>query len=260
MQAFLGKSVVVTGAASGIGRSTAKQFSANGAHLVLADIDADAVEKCAAEIRDAGGTALAVVCDVTSESSIQAMIDCAARTFGGLHVLVSNAGILMLKSAAQASAAQWAQCFATNTSAAALCARYAYEPMQRSGGGAIALVASISGCKAEPGFATYSASKAALLMLTRSMAVDYGPSNIRVNAVCPGPVETRGLRGIVEAADFDWNSWKIRVAGMQCLRSLIQPEDVAKTILFLCSDDARMITGASLVVDGGLLARSYDRM
>lgn len=172
--------------------------------------------------------------------------------------MVSNAGTLTIKGAGKATATEWARCFAINSTAAALCARHVCGWMRDAGGGAIVVVASISGSKAEPGFATYSSSKAALLMLTRSMAIEYGKWNIRVNAVSPGPVETPGLRRVVQEAHADWENWKERVCQLQCLPTMISPDDIAKAVIFLCSDDARMITGANLVVDAGLLARSSE--
>jgi len=260
MADFEKRSVIVTGAASGIGRATALAFAERGAQVIVADIDESGAHACTEEIIAQDGRALAVVCDVTSEASVRQMVEFAVRHHHGINILVSNAGILMIKSAAQATAEDWARSFATNISAAALCARYAGEVMRASGGGTMVMVASISGMRAEQGFATYSSSKAALLMLTRSLAIEYGRWNIRINAVSPGPVETPGLQQVIESYDANWSAWKEGVCGMQCLPTFLQPEDIANAILFLCSDEARLITGTNLVVDGGLLARSGDRM
>lgn len=258
MARFKNKTVIVTGAASGIGRSTAHAFADEGAQVVLADINEQQAKHVALEIKTAGGMALAVACDVACESAIQRVVDCAVFEFGAVNMLVSNAGTMTLKSTSEARGMEWAKSFAINTSAAALCARYTSERMRDAGGGAIVVVASISGSKAEPGFATYSSSKAASLMLARSMAIEYGKWNIRVNAVSPGPVDTPGLRHIIHKANADWDRWRESVCRLQCLPTMISTTDIARAILFLCSDDARLITGANLVVDAGLLARSAE--
>lgn len=252
----IGKTVIVTGAGSGIGRATAILFGRSGANVVAVDQCGEAAYSCANEIEAGDGVAHAIGCDISCEPSVRKMVGIVATRFSRIDHLVSCAGVMVMRSAALATAEDWARSLSTNVTGAALTARYCCEEMKPHGGGSVVLVSSICGYRPDPGFATYAASKAALLMLMRSMALDYGSCNIRVNAVSPGPVETPGLRSIIERANADWSAWKQSVAGMQCLKNVIQPEDIGKAILFLCSDDARMITGTSLAVDGGLLAKS----
>ena len=184
------------------------------------------------------------------------MVTRAVKAFGRVDLVVCNAGLMLIRGAGAASESDWAESFSSNVTSAALAVRYAADHMKRNGGGAVVLIGSISGQRPDPGFATYAVSKAALLMLTRSLALEYASDNIRVNAVCPGPVETNGLRSLVEGFGAGWDRWKQSVVRMQCIQTMTQPEDVAQSVLFLCSEEARMITGTSLVVDGGLLARS----
>lgn len=251
-----GKVAIITGAGDGIGKAAAVALSRSGASVVIVDKNLSAGRQCCDEVKASSGKALTVSCDAASDAGSRYMVHAAIQEFGRVDLLVCSAGLMLIRGAKTASLEDWAASFAANVTAAALCVRYAAVHMKRNGGGAVVLVGSISGHRPDPGFATYSASKAALLMLTRSLALEYGPDGIRVNAVSPGPVETRGLRSLVESHGSEWNQWKERVTRLQCLQTMIQPEDVAMSILFLCTDAARMITGTSLVVDGGLLSRA----
>jgi NAD(P)-dependent dehydrogenase (short-subunit alcohol dehydrogenase family) len=252
---FENKTVIVTGAGSGIGHAIALAFGMAGARVAAVDINQCGAGLCVSQIEQNDGTAIAVACDVSREADVQKMIEQVTAAFGGIDILVSNAGIFLMSSALKAGPEDWERVFATNVSAGAMCARYAAGSMREAGGGAIVIIASISGIRAEPGFATYSCSKAALIMLARSMAVDFGSWNIRVNSISPGPVDSPVLRRLTSEANVDWDEWSTAIANRQCIHSMVQPRDIAQAVMFLASDEARMITGVNLVVDGGYTAR-----
>lgn len=255
MESLKGKTAIITGAGSGIGRACAVELAKAGVNVVSVDVNVEANQRCLADIHAAGGNGITVCCDALSERGAHHMALAAAKAFDHVDVLVCAAGLMLIRSAEAALAAEWAAAFAANATGCALAARYTAAHMRRHGG-SIVLVGSISGIRPDPGFATYSASKAALLMLTRSLASEYGEFGIRVNQVTPGPVDTPGLRATVQGYGADWNHWRERIARMQCIERMVQPEDVAQAVLFLASDQSAMITGTSLIVDGGLLSRS----
>ncbi len=252
MKRFRGQTVLVTGAGSGIGRATAQLFAAEGARAVVLDRDAVGVEACVAEIRAAAGEAEPAVCDVSDATALAAVVE----RIGTLNILVSNAALFLMKPVTEADAEDWERILRTNVMAGALLARLAAPRLRQAGGGSIVLVSSVNGSKAEAGYATYSTSKAALQMLARCMAIDLGPWNIRVNAVSPGPVDTPALRAQLAREGMSWEEFVRFAQQNQCLQSVVEPEDIARAILFLTSQEARMITGINLTVDGGYTARN----
>ncbi len=253
MARFAGKVAVVTGAASGIGKATAQLFAAEGASVVIADIDSTAAGGVADSINRSGGKAIHVACDISKDAQVRSLMSSAIQSFRRIDILVNCAARFLMKGGKDAREEDWSESFAVNVAGPALCSRYAAEQMKETGGGAIVIVSSISGMIADPDYATYSTSKAALLMLARSLAIDFGPWNIRVNAISPGAVDTPSLKRQLEQENLTQEQFEAIISSRQCLSMFIEPRDIALPILFLASDDARAVTGANLVVDAGFL-------
>lgn len=253
MGAASGKRAIVTGAASGIGRATAELLAAEGAAVVIADVDAVAGEAAAAGIRANGGRAVFVACDVTSSQECRAAVAVAVRDFGGLEILCNNAGIVRRADVVETTEEEWARVMAANVTSVFLMSKHAIPVMAAGGGGAIVNTGSGWGLKGGERAASYCASKGAVVNLTRAMAIDHGPANIRVNCVCPGDTDTGMLRE--EARQLgESESAFLAAAAVRPLARIGTPEDVARATLFLVTDASGWITGTTLVVDGGGLA------
>lgn len=236
------RSVIVTGAASGIGAATARRLAADGAGVLIADVDAEAGEDVAEEIRAAGGAAAFQRCDVSDEGSWEAAVHSATERFGPVSGLVSNASAVRVGPAHRIGLDEWDRQLAVGLTAAFLGFRACLPGLSRTRGSAV-LVSSVHALVGLPGRPAYAASKAGLTGLTRQLAVEYGPG-VRVNAVLPGPVLTAAWDGIGEED-------RRASAEQTAARRLGRPEEVAGAIAFLLGGDASFITGASLVVDGG---------
>lgn len=247
---------IVTGAASGIGRATARRLNADclarsgvGAKLVLADLAAEMLEAVACELRDAGATVVTVCADISSPDVPGQIVKQAGDQFGGLDALVSNAGIVLQARLAELSLADYERTFAINTRATWLFAQAAY-PFLKASRGAIVATASVAAHTPAPTIGAYAASKAALLMLVRQMACDWGPDGIRCNTVSPGTTRT-GIAG----APGRPATPPTNTVGRNPLGIVGEPEDQAAAICFLLSPDARFINGEDIVVDGGALTQ-----
>jgi NAD(P)-dependent dehydrogenase (short-subunit alcohol dehydrogenase family) len=243
---FAGRVALVTGAGSGIGRATARLFAERGGAVVAADVNQGAAEETAALIRARGGRAEAAGCDVTRAEDVEAALQLARRAFGRLDVLVNCAGILRVAPLEQTSEKEWAEVLDVNLTGAFLQTRAALRALREQGGGAIVHIASRAALRAKEGHGAYSAAKAGILQLTQMAAVEGAPHGIRVNCVCPGLIDTPMTRGGYDMGEAI-EGW-VRVCP---LRRPGTPEDVAKAMLFLASDDAAFITGVALPVDGG---------
>ena len=245
-----GKVAVVTGAASGMGRATAEGFARAGARVVLADVSDAAGEDAARRIREAGGEALYQACDVRHEANVQALIARAVTEFGGLDFMVNNAAVLGdWAPLADQTAETLALVLDVNVKGVVYGIKHALAAMRPRKRGVIVNLASVQGFRvAYPGAAFYAASKAAVVSLTKSAALEYGGEGIRVVGIAPGPIDTPMLRSRAG------NEWPPAIVGVTPLARLGEPEEIANAILWLCSDGASYITGPTLPVDGGFLA------
>lgn len=249
-----GRVAVITGAATGIGRATARLFAAAGAAVVLSDVRAPELEQAASEVRGAGGTASVIAGDLAQPEACAAVIDAAVRAHGRLDVVFNNAGVGTMVVGGTVESIpldRWDLAQDVNVRAMYLVSRAAVPHLRAAGGGSIvntASVAAFRGSRARPSHA-YAASKGAVLALTRAMAASYGVDRIRVNAICPGTIRTRLTADIVDRVERE------AAAGQGIpLGRVGEPEDVARCALFLASDDAAWISGIEIVVDGGALA------
>ncbi|HBY98217.1 MAG TPA: hypothetical protein DEP84_30445 [Chloroflexi bacterium] len=250
-----GKVAVVTGGGSGLGRTVARKLAGAGARVVLADIAEAQGQEVAQEITAAGGKALFVCADVGDETQVRELMERAVVRFGGLDLLVNNAGVIARKGVLDSTLAEWKSVFRVNVDSVFLTAKYAIPRMQGRGGGAIVNVSSLAAELALPARAAYCASKGAVSSLTRQLAVEFGPARIRVNAVAPGTMEDTGIFQSRVAVIGNAETVRTSIFGrhplFQGLGQICQTDDVADVILFLCSEQARMITGVIVPVDGG---------
>jgi NAD(P)-dependent dehydrogenase (short-subunit alcohol dehydrogenase family) len=254
MDALKGKRALVTGGASGIGRAIALLFAQEGAAVVVADLDATHGQAVADEIKVQGGQALFVACDVTKAVDCEQAVRQAAEAFGGLDVVVNNAGTTVRRSVVDLEEADWDRVMAVNAKSVYLVSKAAIPVMQRAGrGGSIVNVSSGWGLVGGANAAVYCASKGAVVLLTKAMALDFAADNIRVNCLAPGDTDTPMLRD--EASQLGQpEAGFMADAASRPLGRVGTPEEIAQAALFLASDAASFVTGAVLVVDGGGLA------
>jgi NAD(P)-dependent dehydrogenase (short-subunit alcohol dehydrogenase family) len=247
---LVAKVAVVTGGARGIGAATAIALADAGARIVIGDLEAEAGRATA----DAVGGEF-VRADISRAADAEALMNAAVDRFGGLDVLVNNAGVVLAKSALETSEEEWDRVLAINLKGAWLCARAAVPHMIRRGGGAIVNVASNAGLVGFPNAAAYCASKGGLAHLTKAMALDFAPFKVRVNAVCPGHTRTPMADSFV-ASQADPEAFLDDFVRLQHpLGRMAEPEEIAHCIRFLAGDDASFVTGAVLPADGGFTAR-----
>jgi len=247
------KAAIVTGAGSGIGRATAELLAEEGARVVVADIDAKGGEETVRTIRGKSGAAHFVEADVSKEADAKQIADETMKAFGRIDILVNNAAVFVLKGF-EATVEDWKRSLGVNVIGTAMVTKYAVEPMKKQGG-AIVNLGSISGLVAQPDFFAYSSTKAALIQMTRNMAMDLGPSKIRVNCVCPGSIITAASFRHMEKIGMTLEEFNRSEGAKTFVGRAGQPREVASAILFLVSDEASYITGAALMVDGGYTAQ-----
>lgn len=250
MRSMTDRRAIVTGGASGIGRATAVLLAAEGARVAVADLD----ERGARAVAQACGPgALSLDVDVAVAEDCRRAVERAAETFGGLDVLVNNAGVIRRADVVETTEEEWDRVMAVNVRSVYLMSRFAIPVMVAGGGGAIVNTGSGWGLKGGARAASYCASKGAVVNLTRAMAIDHGPQDVRVNCVCPGDTDTAMLRSEAEQMGEAEGSFLVDAAARP-LGRIGTPEDIARAIVYLASDAAAFVTGSVLVVDGGGLA------
>jgi NAD(P)-dependent dehydrogenase (short-subunit alcohol dehydrogenase family) len=249
-----GKAAIITGGAGGIGRSAARLFSREGAAVSIVDSSPEG-EKLAREINDAGGRALFVCANVTSAADCQRVVQRTVQEFGGVHILFNNAGVIRRAPVIETSEPEWDAVFAVNVKSIFLMCREVIPVMARAQGGSIINMASGWGLAGGERAAAYCASKGAVVLMTKAMALDHGPQHIRVNCLCPGDTDTPMLRS--EARQLGEEETRfLSASASRPLGRIGRPEEIAQAALFLAGEAASFVTGTALVVDGGGLAGS----
>ncbi len=253
MGQITGKRALITGGASGIGRAIARLFSSEGAAVAIVDSDRTGGEGAAAELQGAGCRSLFLAGDVSCDGDCDRAVSGTVEAFGGLDLLVNNAGIIRRASVTELSTEDWDRTMAVNLSSVFFMSRRAIPELLKAGGGAIVNIASGWGLVGGARAAAYCASKGGVVQLTRAMAIDHGPDGIRVNCVCPGDTETGML--LEEARQLGVPADEFHAAAARRpLGRTGTPDDIARAVLFLSSDASGWVTGTTLVVDGGGLA------
>lgn len=249
---FTGQVALVTGAGSGMGLATARAFAASGAAVALADLDASALKTATDDLTAAGHQVLPLTCDVSDEDQVAAMVDRTVATFGRLDTAYNNAGIQIPPSdAADEPAEQFDRVNAINLRGVWAGMKHELRHMRAQGSGAIVNCSSLGGLVGLPGRASYHASKHGVIGLTTSAALEYAPRGIRINAVCPGTIDTPMVSDMITKGELD----RAEAEANQPINRLGTAEEIAQAVLWLCSPGASFVIGVALPVDGGYVAR-----
>ncbi len=246
-----GRAAIVTGAGNGIGRAIAELFARDGARVLVAEIEEDTGAATVEAITAAGGEAVFQQTDISDEHSALAAAQAAVDAFGTIDILVNNAAAFVFGKVEDVTRDDWDRVFGVNVRGPANCVRAVLPAMRKAGRGAIVNVASVSSFIAQPEFIPYNSSKGALLQLTRCLAMDLAPDNIRVNAVCPGAIKTRATDRHIESLGLDREQAYVDFGQDSPMKRMGDPSEIAAGVLFLASDEASFITGEHLVIDGG---------
>lgn len=252
MEELTGKVVIVTGGSAGIGKAAAQALAAAGASVVVADTDTARGELTASEIRDKGGRAVFVSCDVSVDADVAAMVERTVLEFGGLDAAFNNAGIEGVQAPVhECTPENWQRTLAVNLTGVWSCMRHEIPRMLERGGGSIVNCASVAGLVGFNAIPAYVASKHAVVGLTKNAALDYATAGIRVNAVCPGVIDTE----MVQRFTRNDPAAEAGMVALEPVGRLGRPEEIADAVVWLCSDSSSFVTGQALAVDGGFVAR-----
>jgi len=250
---FKDRVVIVTGGATGIGRAICDEFAEHGARVVIAGRNSETGYRAVSAIKSRGGEATYIKTDISMENEVMRLIQAALDRYGKIHILVNNASSFVFRSI-NATVEEWHEVLNTNVIGTALCSKHAAMSMQENGGGVIINIASISAHIAQANLLTYNTTKAAIVEMTRCLALDLASYGIRVNSVSPGYIltehQTRKIKSLgmtIEQAEREWG-------GLHILKRMGKPLEVAGAVLFLASEEASFITGTDLLVDGGYTA------
>jgi NAD(P)-dependent dehydrogenase (short-subunit alcohol dehydrogenase family) len=253
MSSLAGKRALITGGASGIGRATALLFAREGAAVSVVDLDEKGGRGVARLVEEEGGRAIFVRADVTQASECRAAVERTVSSLGGLDILFNNAGIIRRATVVELTEGEWDQVMAVNVKSTFLFSREAIPLMAEAGGGVIINTSSGWGLAGGPRAAAYCASKGAVVLLTKAMAIDHGPQKIRVNCICPGDTDTPMLEDEARQLGQPMQPF-LKESADRPLRRIGTPEDIAQAALYLAGDASSYVTGTALVVDGGGLA------
>jgi NAD(P)-dependent dehydrogenase (short-subunit alcohol dehydrogenase family) len=240
---------VITGSAAGIGRACALEFAREGARVVVADINLAGAKETADRIEASGGTAIAVETDVAGAASVQDLVAATLRTFNAVHALVNNAAIQVNKTIEDTTPEEWQRQMSVNVGGVFLCSKF-FLPHLRETRGAIVNMSSVNGFFVEPMCAGYCATKAAIIGLTKAVAIDHGKDGVRANCICPGYIDAGLAWGYFEAQP-DPAAARAAAGKLHAMWRIGRPEEVARVAVFLASDEASFMTGSAVVVDGG---------
>lgn len=252
-----GRVAIITGAGQGIGAATARLFASEGARVVVAELNPEAAERTATELRNAGHTTVALQTDVSDPASVDHMVAEAVRTLGPPDTLVNNAGINVFRDPLELSDADWRRCFAVDLDGVWYCCRAVLPHMLEIGRGSIVNIASVHSFQIIPHCYPYPVAKHGVIGLTRALAIEYAERNVRCNAVCPGYIETQIVVDYFNTFP-DPEAERRRAASLHPPKRLGTPEEVAWAAVFLASDESGFVNGASLMVDGGRSVLYHD--
>jgi len=249
-----GKVTLITGGADGIGRATALLFGREGSKLAIADFDSEKGIEFEGTLKEMGFEGFFVKTDVRESAEVQIMVEATIRHFGRIDILVNNAGAAGAVPVVELTEDNWDRIIDTNLKGVYLCCKYIIPKMIEGGGGVIVNMASVLGFIGRARASAYNAAKGGVVTLTKNMALDYVASNIRINAVCPGFVDTDLVRRYVNTSDNPTKTYE-ELVQLHPMGRLAKPEEVAYSVLFLASDESSFITGSCLIIDGGYSAR-----